>query len=82
MVQLFLQLIHDRSPDVQVKVIMTDDGKIQLHALYTYSVLNASMSASSNILYPISTDNTGWNSAQQVYGPDLKHLLCLWHVDK
>jgi len=28
------------------------------------------------------SDNTGWSAAQAVYGEQLKHLLCLWHVDR
>lgn len=30
----------------------------------------------------IMTDNTGWNAASSVYGSDLRHLLCHWHVDR
>lgn len=27
-------------------------------------------------------DNTGWNAASTVYGQELRHLLCHWHVDQ
>ena len=62
---LFLQLVQQRSPRVEVKVIITDDGKPMLQIC--------------NNVMNIPTDNTGWNSAQQVYGQETKHLLCLWH---
>ena len=29
-----------------------------------------------------SLDNTGWNAAQNVFGEDIKHLLCSWHVHR
>ena len=28
------------------------------------------------------TDNTGWSAAREVFGNDLKHILCRWHVDR
>ena len=27
-------------------------------------------------------DNTGWCAIQAVYGRDVKHLVCKWHVDQ
>lgn len=27
-------------------------------------------------------DNAGWNAAKNVYGPNLEHFLCIWHVHK
>ena len=28
------------------------------------------------------TDNTGWSAAREVFGNDLKRILCRWHVDR
>ena len=30
----------------------------------------------------IQPDNTGWSAAERVFGGDIKHLLCHWHVDQ
>ena len=27
-------------------------------------------------------DNAGWNAAKNVFGSDLRHFLCIWHVHK
>ena len=85
-IKLFLEKIKSRSPESQVSVIMTDDGElIHLtikiphipHNMY-YAV---SSSCSQHVqLYQI--DNTGWKAAHDVYGAELRHLLCRWHVDK
>ena len=30
----------------------------------------------------INIDNTGWKAAHEVFGEELRNLLCRWHVDK
>lgn len=34
------------------------------------------------VILTTTTDNTGWNAATSVYGEELRHLLCHWHVDR
>ena len=71
-IELFLSRVKARSPNTDVKVIMTDDGMIDTRnyglLLNQYTVLFFS-------------DNTGWSGSKAVYG-DIKHLLCFWHVDR
>ena len=65
---LFLGKLRERSLTTEVKTVMTDDGKY----LCLISMVHI-------IEY---TDNAGWTAAQNVFGSDIKHLLCRWHIDK
>ena len=96
-IKLVLEKIKSRSPESQVSVIMTDDGElIHLtikiphipHNMY-YAVSSSCSTACAEFnctryLYTsIYLDNTGWSkAAHDVYGSELRHLLCRWHVDK
>ncbi|XP_065920274.1 uncharacterized protein [Dysidea avara] len=51
-VQLLFQVIKDRSPNVKVRTLMTDD------------------------------DDIWYNGSKAVFGNEILHLLCHWHVDR
>ena len=57
-----------------ITVLMTDDG--QLH-----TILKLIMQYHNKLLH-CCTDNTGWTAAKRVYGEDMRHILCHWHVDR
>ena len=71
--EAFLRSIHKRSPDCHVHVIMTDDG--------IYCIIYALLMLHIHV-HVLPTDNTGWSAAREVFGSDLKHILCRWHVDR
>lgn len=69
----FLQAVKSRSPTIPIHAAMTDDGKIVVYIILV------------NAIYPQNTihiDNTGWCAIQAVFGSDVKHILCKWHVDQ
>lgn len=72
----FLKSIQKRTPDSHVHVIMTDDGTCMIvhNSVHTLLILHMH-----NIIH---ADNTGWSAAREVFGSDVKHILCRWHVDR
>ena len=54
-----------------ITVLMTDDG--QLHTV---------LKSYHNKLQQCCTDNSGRTAAKRVYGGDMRHILCHWHVDR
>ena len=66
----FLKTVKSRSP-TSINTAMTDDGKFSDQSLALYVNLS-----------PCILDNTGWSAIQSVFGGDVKHLLCKWHIDQ
>ncbi|XP_061184345.1 uncharacterized protein LOC133192343 [Saccostrea echinata] len=50
-------------------------------SIFLQSVKNRSPQTKVKIIMT-DDDNSGWNAAQKVYGPDLKQFLCIWHVHR
>ena len=67
-ITIFLQCMKETSPDTDISVVMTDDGKAQV--------------ISNTISYTYVIDNTGWVAARKVFGDSVRHLLCSWHVHR
>ena len=74
-VEIFLSSMKAKSPMTPVRVLMTDDGELNRYCLYKKTT-------DLSLIDLAHADNTGWSAAQAVYGEGLKHLLCLWHVDR
>ncbi|XP_062599776.1 uncharacterized protein LOC134261354 isoform X2 [Saccostrea cucullata] len=53
----------------------------QAISLFLSAVKNKSPQTTVNILMT-DDDNAGWNAAKKVFGPDLQHFLCIWHIHK
>ena len=79
-VAAFLNSVNERYPETRVYVIMTDHGtSIQCVCnRYTYN----STYGICTCTCILTTDNMGWSAAREVFGNDLKHILCRWHVDR
>ena len=67
----FLKTVKSRSPSTSINTAMTDDDKFSDQSLALYVNLS-----------PCILDNTGWSAIQSVFGGDVKHLLCKWHIDQ
>ena len=71
--ELFLAALKQQSPKTEVKVLMTDDGNAR------YNMTNNLTNYHFVVLL---LNNTGWNAAMKVFGGELRHILCLWHVNQ
>lgn len=71
---LLFQAIKERSPDVQVHTLMTDDGK--------YQNFNTRLLCATYVHVFIFQDEIWCNGGETVFGTELRHLLCHWHVDR
>ena len=73
-VLLLFQSIKDHSPSTEIRVLMSDDGKL---TIYTKKLMLHSI-----ITCFLQLDNIYVNAAKKVFGDSVKHLLCRWHVDQ
>ena len=53
----------------------------KLYQFFLNAVKNKSSQTKINTLMT-DDDNAGWNAAKNVFGSDLRHFLCIWHVHK
>ena len=67
-VQLLFKVIKECSPDVEIRTLMTDDGK--------------QYSSDGNCYGNCIQDDIWHNGGKAVFGSNIRHLLCHWHVDR
>ena len=88
-VTLLFQSIKQQSPDIQIQVLTTDDGKQHGKYMTLYlSNLQVIVTSASHMCTPVSlvhpnlSDEVWSNAGKRVLGKGIQHLWCHWHVDR